>query len=423
MMRSTLDQVTRVLLCAYAVILLAVGVTTAGELRYGNLQVVFDDEVIIAPASIPVHASNMLVDRQGTIWINTSTTQPGLFRSADYGKTWTATPIRLQSVPDDQYVAGFTATRDGRLWIVHQEPPTGGGLVFSPDVFVSVSSDQGMTWNTERIDYSGYAPTAPRDPYVKMAVAWCHPNFIERRDGSLMFSASMTYADATNYLQDDQSRPGVRDVMIRTTDGGRTWGDPTIVHQHATETAYAIDPNNPEHILAATRTQRKALPGEDEIEILKKTGVPYPPGSYIYKNGLLLESTDGGRSFKETPGGLLAFGSYRFSVVWTPKNMIVIASVGGQRAGETQFDDDHVVRVSLDGGRTWADGSTTGTVNASDAKTFSVVPTYRDIGKRDHYSAGVPATVQLPSGRFLTLCRYKRDKILKGKVWHLENAP
>jgi hypothetical protein len=69
---------------------------------------------------------------------------------------------------------------------------------------------------------------------------------VERPDGSAFFSLSMRYDDWEDYSQEDQTRPGVRDVMVRTGDGGRTWGDPTIVHQHATETAYAVDPNDPE---------------------------------------------------------------------------------------------------------------------------------------------------------------------------------
>ena len=94
-----------------------------------------------------------------------------------------------------------------------------------------------------------------------------------------------------DWHQADQTRPGIRDVMVRTRDGGTTWGDPTIVHQHATETAYAVDPDDPDHIFATTRIQRKALPGEDLQAIRKLSAMDMTPPDYMpdwaYKNGLL----------------------------------------------------------------------------------------------------------------------------------------
>lgn len=398
------------------------GVT--GELQYTNLNVVIDDEVIIAPRNDEIDVYNMVIASDGTIWINTSTTDPGLLKSNDQGRSWTAVPVHLVDVPAPQHIAGFKPTRDGRLWIVHQAPPQAGGEIYSPDAFVSVSKDLGKSWKTTQVNFPNFAPTAPGDPYTMIEIAWCHPNLVERPDGTVMFSASMRYEDWSDYQQADQTRPGVRDIMIRTTDGGRSWGDPTMVHQHATETAYAIDPQDPDHILAATRIQRKTLPGEDPAEVLKKTGVPYPPklDRYVYKNGLLLESTDGGRTFQEVPGSLLGFGSYRFTMLWTPQNMVVLVSLGGQEAGEKFFDNDHVCRISLDGGRTWADGSAGGTTQLNQAQEFSLVPAYRDIGKADHYSAAVAATVEISPNHFLTLCKYKRDKIVKGRFWHLENS-
>ena len=123
--------------------------------------------------------------------------------------------------------------------------------------FVSVSSDGGRTWQTSEIDARGFAPGARQDPYTSIEIAWCHPNFVEQKDGTVFFSLSMRYDDWDDFSQADQSRPGIRDVRVRTADGGKDpWGDPTIVHQHATETAYAVDPHNPDHILAATRIGR-----------------------------------------------------------------------------------------------------------------------------------------------------------------------
>ena len=294
-------------------------------------------------------------------------------------------------------------------------------------VFFSKSTDGGRTWETREIDYGRFAPDPEADPYTMMETAWCHPNFVERPDGTVFFSLSMRYPDWDDWHQEDQSRPGIRDVMVRTRDGGKTWGDPTIVHQHATETAYAVDPNDPDHIFAATRIQRKALPGEDLQAIRKLSAMDMTPPNYMpdwaYKNGILLESTDGGRSFREVPGGLFGFASYRWSMVWTKDDWLVLASHAGQDPGQRENYGDHVLRISLNGGKTWLDGTEEGTRLPAKAKKFVVFPAYRNVGKVDHYSASVPATIEVSKNRFLTFGAYKRDKILRGRFWRLENLP
>ncbi len=409
--------------------LIAGDIAAKGNLA--DVELVLDDEVIIAQASAKLRAHNLVWGPKGEIWINTGETEPGLLRSEDQGKTWESVFVNLPSVPLGQHLAGFHITREGRLWLIHQLPPLLLGRKHVPTNdqrgFVSVSSDRGLTWQTTEIDARDFAPDARQDPYTSIEIAWCHPNFVEQPDGTVFFSLSMRYDDWDDFSQADQSRPGIRDVMIRTADGGATWGDPTIVHQHATETAYAVDPHNPDRILAATRIQRKALPGEDLTSIRKRSAMDMTPPNYMpewaYKNGLLLESIDGGRSFREVPDGLFGFGSYRWSAVWTNANWLILASNAGQDPGQKRNFGDHVVRISLDGGRSWLDGTTDGTSAPNKAKKFVVVPAYRDIGKMDHYSAGVPATVELSPNRFLTLASYKRDKILKGRIWHLENLP
>ena len=397
----------------------------AAEPNVADVELVIDDEVIMAPASARLTPYNMVRGPDGAIWVNTGETDPGLFKSTDQGKTWKTVPVHLKGVPAGQYLAGFHITRDGHFWLVHQLPPP-RNYKNSPR-YVSISSDGGVSWRTSKIDIGRFAPGAPKDPYTSGEIAWCHPNFVERPDGTVFFSFSMRYDDWKDYLQADQSRPGVRDVMLRSSDGGQTWGDPTILHQHATETAYAVDPHDSNHILAATRIQRKALPGEDLAAIRKRSAMDMTPPGYMpdwaYKNGILLESTDGGRSFREVPDGLFGFGAYRWSVVWTKANWIILAGTAGQNPGERTHVGDNVVRISLDGGRTWLDGSANGTSAPNQAKRFAVLPAYRDIGRADHYSVGVPVTLELSHNRFLTLASYKKDKILRGRFWHLENVP
>ncbi len=397
-----------------------------------DVQLFIEDEVILAPASARLNAHNVVRGPDGAIWLNTGEPDPGLFRSTDQGRTWETIAVKLSDVPPGQHLGGFHAARDGSLWLVHQAAPyriVDGESIESTDRrgFFSISTDGGQTWETRELDQARFAPDPEADPYTSIDIAWCHPNFVERPDGSAFYSISMRYDDWEDYSQADQTRPGVRDVMVRTRNGGRTWGDPTIVHQHATETAYAVDPNDPDHIFAATRIQRKGLPGEDLQAIRKLTAMDMTPPNYMpdwaYKNGILLESTDGGRSFREVPGGLFGFGSYRWSAIWTEEDWLILASTAGQDPGQRKSPGDQVLRISLNGGKTWLDGTEKGTSTAAKAKKFMVVPGYRDVGKADHYSASVPATIQIAENRFLTFCTYKKDRILRGRFWRLENLP
>ncbi len=238
-----------------------------------------------------------------------------------------------------------------------------------------------------------------------------------------MWSASMRYPEWEDYGQADQSRPGIRDVMVRSVDGGRTWNDPTIVHPYATETAYAVDPADPDHLLAATRLQRYALSGEDPEQIKRAiSGVPYPPElPWCYKNGLLIGSQDGGRTFQEREDGLYGFGSYRWTALWTEENRVLLVSFAGSDCGEPDaaFDNRHVVRLSLDGGPTWVSDTPAGNRSPNRARKFTLVPVRAD----DDYSDIVAVTVPLAPNRFFTTHRYKQDKTLVGLLWHFEGLP
>ena len=419
-------------MCRTVVLLLFLSLdsTSLAELTsLKHVRIVIDKEVVVAPQERTPFARNMAMGPDGTIWINSSNVQGGypdnvLYKSTDQGQTWTwmslEFPANEPNCKPHQDIAGFTVTRDGRLWIAHQSCPQDNNDK-NLKAYVSYSEDAGQSWTTTSIDYGSFSPGAPEDPYVSMGFMGCHPNFLELPDGTLMVSASMRYADWNYWDQVDQTRPGIRDVMIRTTDGGKTWTDPTIVHQHATETACIVDPENPAHILTATRIQRLALPGEDSEAVRKITGSYGQP--YVYKNGLLLESTDAGRTFREVPGGLFGFYSYRWAAVWTEDNVVGLFGVAGQDVGQPKMDDSLVARISLDGGRTWIDGTSHGTTAPNKATKFTLVP---DLPGND--PSPLAATVYLGENRFLSTGAYKRntalgDKALRAIFWYLEGLP
>ena len=144
--------------------------------------------------------------------------------------------------------------------------------------------------------------------------------------------------------------------LRHVTDGGLTWGDPTIVHQHATETDYAVDANVLDHILAMTRKQRSVLRGEDETAVLRETGgqMPFP-----WKDGLLLESTDGGRSFREVLNSYTNFYGHRGNICWSNTNVVIVAHNSGTYPGDGA--PKAYFRISLDGSVTWMAGTRHGT--------------------------------------------------------------
>ena len=253
---------------------------------------------------------------EGKIFLRTQT--QGFLTSLDRGETWARLPVDFTQAPDKQTLHGLGVSRDGRLWLMHQSP---GGK----DLFVSVSEDTARAWSTSSIDYANLAPGAPEQPYT-----FCYNDyntFFQRPDGAMVLGVGLRYEDHADYQQEDQSRPGFHETLIRSRDGGMTWGDPTEVHQHVAETGYAVDPNDPDHILAVTRKQRPPLRGQDAAAEEKAAGVPQGT-AWPWKGALLLESTDGGRSapFAKCPAaiwvttatGPRSFGPRTIPSSWPP---------------------------------------------------------------------------------------------------------
>ena len=274
------------------------------------------------------------------------------------------------------------------------------------DLFVSYSSDKGLSWTTTAIDYANLAPGAPEEPY-----AFCYNDyntFIERPDGTMMVGVGMRYKDWNNYQNEDQTHPGFNETLIRSTDGGKTWGDPTLVHQHVAETCYAVDPYDPDHILAMTRKQRMMLPGETKESLEMDLGEPPPNLDWPYKGAILLESTNGSRSFREVPGSYLGYYSHRGTMLWTKTNVIV-----APHTAPGPDDWRLVVNVSLDGGKTWVDGTKAGAQTMKQARNFVLVP------YPPGFSFTTP-TVELSQNHFLTAYCHEPGRTVSALFWHIE---
>ena len=386
------------------------GKTASGTVEHRWEIAVERETTIVLPGSGLRHTMLQLLRHpDGALYMNAHAL--GLYRSDDNAGSWTRIPLEFPDAGPNQDPGGLGIGRDGRLWVVHQtlygrEQEEKNWL----DLFVSSSADGGQTWQTTAVDWAGLAPGGPADPYAQVSCAEALTSFLEHPDGTLMFSLSLRYPDWNDYLQSDQTRPGVREVMLRSTDGGRTWGDPTVVHQHAAETDYAVDPADPDHILAMTRKQRMLLPGEERAAVEKETGCP-PGYLYPWKGGLLLESDDGGRSFREVPDSYTGFGAHRGTILWTERGVVVVV-----HSAATGL----VARISLDGARTWL------TDAGSDTPCMSLSRKYELIPNPPGFSYTTP-TLELDSGQFLTVyCSRGTESIspgIYGLFWHLTERP
>ena len=329
-------------------------------------------------------------------------TVPVLFRSTNLGKSWTRIDVRLSDALPKQVFHGIGISRDGRVWLMHQS-------IGGRDLFVSVSRERSgaqLSWDTAQIDYTRLAPN-PEDPYH-----FCfndYNSFFQRPDSTMVLGVGLRYDNHDDYQQEDQSRPGFHETLIRSRDGGKTWGDPTEVHPHVAETSYAVDPHNPHRILAFTRKQRPLLRGEDAETVAREAGVT-PDISWPWKGAILLESVDGGRSFKEVPDSYLGYYSHRGAMRWTENNVVVAVHTSrGHRSYNL------VANVSLDGGRTWVDGTRSGTPAMNRAQDFMITP------HPPGFSFTTP-TVELSPNRFLTAHAQNSQTSLslKGVFWRLK---
>ena len=375
-----------------------------------TVRISIDREATVAPHGSGIRKMlGMVRHPDGAIYVNTQT-QGLLLKSTDNAETWTALPVNLPGAPPEQKVDGLGVTRDGCLWLLHQ---SGEGPGKWKDLFVSRSDDGALTWKTVPIDFGRFAPTAPQQPYTRSYNDY--NTFAELPDGTLMCAAGLRYEESyyedPARLIDGLRRPDVHvggEVMFRTTDGGETWGDPTLVHGSVAEVGYAVDPKNADRILAMARIQRMLLAGEDRAAAEAKTGCD-PGAEYVYKNGLLLESNDGGRSFHEAPGGLNEYYGHRGTILWTDRDVVIVT--------HQLRDGSLLARISLDGGRTWADGTKAGTPFMNESERFELLP------KEPGHSFTAP-TIDLSPNHFMTAyaCWHEESEStgVNGIFWHIE---
>ncbi len=398
-----------------------------------------EKEVDILPPGPPLGMMKMVQAPDGAIYLNTQSfdSTRALLKSADRGQTWTVVPVKFTHprVWPSQTIWGFTVTRDGRLWAVHQATGhvTHGG--FKPTgvkpwpedkvkpMWVSRSSDGGRTWKSTMIDFAGMIPPggSKNPPYMRASTSYSC--LIERPDCTVMFAFNALYQrdriGFNEYFSNpDASRRGIPYVMIRTKDGGMTWEDPTFVRRWgATETDFAVDPKNPDHILAMSRKQRGLVPGEDKETVYRQARAPLNFG-YPFKGGQLLESTDGGRTFHEVANAYTGLYGHRGTICWTDRDVVIVSYMfnpnlpQGARASGPPKVLLTAAGISLDGGKTWLDDTVQGTTDLDKAKRFVLNPK----------AGGTAPTIEVSPNRYLTVHGSDRPGSLEGFYWYLADT-
>jgi len=372
----------------------------AADVTDHRIIVEIDGGISIVPPSSETRAMLGMVRNpiDGTIYLNTQS--QGLYKSTDNGKKWTASPVNFDpTVPAGQRLHGLGVSSTGTLYLLHQR--------HGSELFISTSTDGGTAWSTTQIDYANLAS----NPYDTSDNDY--NTFVELSDGTMMTAIELRYPEpeVQDYLGSPE-RCGFHETIIRSTDGGKTWGDPTLMHRFVAETSMAIDPNDSTHILAMTRIQRGLLSGEDPAAVMKKTGCSREDwtATMAYKNGILLESTDKGRSFSEVKGGMVGFYEHRGTMFWAPNDIIVVIN-------PTQPDGrSRVARISLDGGDTWVNGTIGGTSQYNQSMTFELVPSSPG-------ASYMTPTVEISPNHFLTTYVHNdaAGKLtISGVFWHIE---
>ena len=266
-----------------------------------------------------------------------------LWKSTDRGETWS-----MRELPHRSAAAGGFGILNGDVFILVVDMPDNSASS------VLRSTDYGKTWSEPVV--------LDIRPYDSSGGGWSH--VYQHPDGTAMITLT---------LRNRSFHTVFHDYIFRSTDGGKTWGDQTLLVPYSAETSI-LALRDSGRVLAYARSQRNSLP-EDPPDFWKQTGAtrgnPWP-----LKNGVIAESNDGGRTW-ENLRLFDTYGSVPGEIIQTPDGRV--AAVWLQRY---PYDKAEIrVRISADGGRTW------------EKRTYSLFK-----------GMGYPSSVVYPDGTIVTVC-------------------
>ncbi|MCX6991582.1 MAG: sialidase family protein [Kiritimatiellaeota bacterium] len=252
--------------------------------------------------------------------------------SKDGGKCW-SDPVQITPRWEDSRNPAFGVNAKGDLLAAYWKASmdcyvdTPNGLQWKnglkvkgkvPTMFVRRSADNGRTWSKEWA-YKSELLTLP-SPYGRIIAA---------PDGTLLMPV---------YGTSRKKRKGVNDIsiLLRSRDGGKTWGDESLVAVGHNETSYTFLPGG--RLLAVARCE---VPYSDHVATLF--------------------SDDGGRTWSkpvpvtrrgEHPADLTVLASGALQLTFGRRIRPMGCGVLFSADGGTTWDTDHEVLLAGDGIRT-----------------------------------------------------------------------
>jgi hypothetical protein len=277
------------------------------------------------------------------------------------GRTWSKPRLIADSPLDDRNPA-FGILPDGTLVVGYAlaDAYINGewrSEVARYHVFVTRSSDSGKTWSRPAL--VNVSPYDDGSPYGKMVLM---------PDGTLLMNIYCWYWPGTGGVPKPEDKQGWWSLVFRSRDGGKTWGDASLIARGFNETALLLLPDG--RLLAMMRSEDR--------------------------NGLWqTESSDAGRAWSE-PRQITGPRELPADMVRLPSGDLLL--VHGQR--NEPFGA--VGMVSKDGGRTWggaftlwddAENTDCGYPSAVVLPDGQVLVVYYTVGSKEHPEWGVCAPV------------------------------
>lgn len=289
--------------------------------QQGYYQLVYEKlgEIPIARISLPVPGSTWkLTGRVGRLENGTIVAGFGtyLFWSRDEGRTWDSRRIEnLPGTREPVNVRAFGVSRDA-VFAAHErtaDPPLPVSDRTIHPVTISRSSDLGKSW-------TGAGALPIPQPYTFLAGDGNH--IVELGDGTILAAL-----DAANDRVKHFERGWLAQIFYRSQDGGRTWGDASVLPDRAAEVGLLS--RGGLRLLAACRGMSNPNLGGKTIQ--------------------LAESEDGGRTWRNRRQLTWVFGQAHGDLATIPGGGVV--AVYENRYPEK--DADVRARVSWDGGVNW----------------------------------------------------------------------
>ncbi len=248
-----------------------------------------------------------------------------LHKSTDGGRTWE----HLQRDPTFLGAWRFQFDAEGTMINVCTYPP-------ELDPKVMASRDEGRIWEPRgKVE----VPTAAaRD------VGW-HVTRLD--DGTLLVPVMACEATLSKDLGSVLSRAHIC-YTFRSTDGGRTWPERSVLGEWCCEVSVAALPGG--KLLAVIRYQRPSLP-DDPPDLLERTGAAALGLKSPYKHVFLADSEDGGSTWSEPRQLTTLFGQCHGAGVGLSDDRVVV--IHDHRYPRNLSTGRAM--VSQDGGRTWED--------------------------------------------------------------------